>query len=875
MNTLNDIIPKIGQTVGRYEIVQQLGRGGFGVVFKATQIGLGLDVAIKVMLPQLTPQDDPHQTLDRFEQEATILKNLNHTATIRVLDAGRTENGLPYFALEFVRGRTLSDVIRESPLSSDRVSTIARQVLGALEEAHHMGVVHRDLKPDNVMMLDVVGERDRIKVLDFGIAKLAGEQAHVRTRTGFAVGTPRYMAPEQIKNFKYADGRVDLYALGLIMAECLSGRPAVRAPSNEMEIVAQVQPTPHVFDPAVQSSPLFPIIEQATRKDPNTRFASAAQMRDAIEAASRAPAPVATVLSPGAQATQLTPSGVAPTVQNSGGFVGSTVLQQATSGVQPTVPQHGTGPGSTVLHGQHSPAQPMVPPTVHQGGATSQSVPLPAYAPGVSQQTPAVSQQTPAVSQQTPAVSQQTPAVSQQTPAVSQQTPAASQQTPAVSQGVQAPQPVTLHAPEPAPEPPRAPEPPVATKGLHPALIPGALGAAVVAGIVVVLAVASGGDSDDGGDSADAEVTAVDDDPDEAAAASGSNDDDDAAGPAPADNPIATAPPTPTGVLEITSNAPEGDILIDGDLAGALSDGRAELRLAPGTYGVVVAPDGWTRASGESVRVRADLTTPVRATLMPDTATVAGLGTMTHLNRDDSETHFYGSPDRVTVSAFEDCLADSACAAAVGDLARTHSDHRDCRAGSGDDSQRPVNCLSQAALAAFCAHHGLRVPTSDEWDTVRDTFSPDESLWEWTATEGSQGKHIVRGGPGDSRNVDEIDEFRRSGVLMSAASPNYAGGRCVGDADAVLPELAEWGGQGLEVGGAILANIVNVIPDADGSRLILRGCGETAALEIGSVGRLEGRDVEVEIAEVTGANSCVGRTAATASQLTGVSRVRF
>jgi len=282
MEFLDDVIPSLGQTIGRFQLVEELGRGGFGIVFRATQVGTGIDVALKIMIPQIsTPEENAHW-LARFEQEAVILKRLRHPATIRILDDGFTDKGLPFFALEYVHGRPLSNVISERPLTSVQVVRIADQVLGALEEAHSIGVVHRDLKPDNVMILDVAGADDAVKVLDFGIAKLRSEDAVVSTRTGLAMGTPRYMAPEQFEDFKQSDGRVDIYSLGLILAECLTGLPVVGATSPGAQISAQVGPNPHAFPSLLQSLPLYDVIAKATQKDRDLRFGSSREMREAI-----------------------------------------------------------------------------------------------------------------------------------------------------------------------------------------------------------------------------------------------------------------------------------------------------------------------------------------------------------------------------------------------------------------------------------------------------------------------------------------------------------------------------------------------------------------------------------------------------------------
>ena len=197
MDIIERIIPHVGDRIGRYELTSELGRGGFGVVFRAKQSGLEVEVAIKVMLPPTTNQAQRMQLYERFELEAQVMKKLAHPAAIKVRDFGRTSEGLPYLATEFVPGKELTDILKDSPLAVDRVIRITKQILGCLAEAHHIGIIHRDLKPANIMLRDIYGEADTAKVLDFGIAKLLAGESGVDTVTGMRFGTPFYMAPEQ------------------------------------------------------------------------------------------------------------------------------------------------------------------------------------------------------------------------------------------------------------------------------------------------------------------------------------------------------------------------------------------------------------------------------------------------------------------------------------------------------------------------------------------------------------------------------------------------------------------------------------------------------------------------------------------------------
>jgi serine/threonine protein kinase len=279
---LDKVIPKKGDRIARYEIMGELGRGGFGVVYKARQAGLDADVAIKLLIPQLSDQARAMQLLERFEQEARVIKQLEHPAALKVRDFGRW-NGLPYLVTEYVRGTTLEDVLaREAPLPPARIGRIVRQVLGCLAEAHHHRIVHRDMKPGNIMLRDIFGEEDAVKVLDFGIAKV-GSEGGVQTMTGMRFGTPWYMAPEQCRGLSDLDGRLDLYALGLIMAECITGLRVVQATDMMGAFYTQANHDPLGFDAAVHQSPLWPIIQAATQKERDLRYPDALSMRRALD----------------------------------------------------------------------------------------------------------------------------------------------------------------------------------------------------------------------------------------------------------------------------------------------------------------------------------------------------------------------------------------------------------------------------------------------------------------------------------------------------------------------------------------------------------------------------------------------------------------
>ena len=217
----------------RYRVARLLGRGAFGAVYQGVHEKLGGPVAIKVLQPSYAHGDDFSR---RFRREAAALSHLRHPHIVEVLDFGE-QKGIEYLVLEYLDGRELSAVIGNGPLRWERAVAIARQIALALAGAHRIGVVHRDLKPGNIMLIDLPGRPDHIKVLDFGIAKIVdpkhgmGAEMDSLTQAGVAMGTPNYMAPEMWREEK-VDGRADLYALGVLLFEMVTGRPPFHAPTT-------------------------------------------------------------------------------------------------------------------------------------------------------------------------------------------------------------------------------------------------------------------------------------------------------------------------------------------------------------------------------------------------------------------------------------------------------------------------------------------------------------------------------------------------------------------------------------------------------------------------------------------------------------------
>lgn len=302
---------------GRYRIEQQIGAGGHGSIFRATQLPLGREVAIKVV----TVVDA--ELLARFAREAEIAQRLEHPNTIRILDFGKTPSGSPYLALELLRGQTLHELLCAQGGQSARAAlTIIEQVLKSLAEAHQKGVVHRDIKPENVFISAQVGEPLFVKVLDFGIAKQMSDKPGL-TAVGDAIGTPSYMAPEQVMGMP-VDARTDIYAVGLLLAEIVTGRTVFEAGGNMTIMRAQLSREEVALSPQVKSSVVGPIVERAVRKWPQDRYQSALEMIEAVRQAQRSldragptaasiPVPQPSVPQPsGSRASGSQPSGSQP-----------------------------------------------------------------------------------------------------------------------------------------------------------------------------------------------------------------------------------------------------------------------------------------------------------------------------------------------------------------------------------------------------------------------------------------------------------------------------------------------------------------------------------------------------------------------------------
>lgn len=220
--------PLLGVTVDdRYEVLAVIGEGGMGRVYRVRHRRLGRSFALKALRLELAREPS---LAERFIQEARAAAVVTHPNVVQINDFGTLHTGQPYFVMELLEGRTLARIIKEQgPIEPTRCLTIARQVAEAIAAAHAMGVIHRDLKPDNIILVRPSGSHTTVKVLDFGLAKVAGSNR--LTRPGVVFGTPNYMSPEQAGGSQF-DHRVDVYALGIILFEMLTGRVPFEADTH-------------------------------------------------------------------------------------------------------------------------------------------------------------------------------------------------------------------------------------------------------------------------------------------------------------------------------------------------------------------------------------------------------------------------------------------------------------------------------------------------------------------------------------------------------------------------------------------------------------------------------------------------------------------
>jgi serine/threonine-protein kinase len=284
--------PLVGQVLnGRFRIIEPLGVGGMGRVYKAVQSPLDRVVALKVLNPRYAASKDPGFER-RFFLEAAMTAKLKHANTITVHDYGRTDDGIFFIAMEYVEGETLQRVLqREHLLTWPRALHVAGQICRSLREAHKLGLVHRDLKPANVMLLREETDSDMVKVLDFGLVKSfmpegpAAPTETELTQAGVLLGSPLYMAPEQAKN--ETDPRSDIYSLGVLLYQCIAGKPPFQGTDSIDIIVKHIREKPVALRTHVTDLPLEvnALVMKMLEKEPANRFQSMDEVLEAMKAA--------------------------------------------------------------------------------------------------------------------------------------------------------------------------------------------------------------------------------------------------------------------------------------------------------------------------------------------------------------------------------------------------------------------------------------------------------------------------------------------------------------------------------------------------------------------------------------------------------------
>lgn len=312
----------IGQTLAdKYRVEELLSHGGMGTVYRGTHVLMDKTVAIKVLNPSLAADD---KIVARFSREARAASRISHPHALNVTDFGESQNGVVFLIMEYLHGKTLKEVIQDTgPMPLPRVVEIVRQVCGALDAAHGEGVVHRDLKSDNIMLVDV-GGGDWAKVLDFGIAKIQeplDTPDSALTSPNLIIGTPQYMSPEQCSQAAELDARSDIYSLGVILYELLAGHVPFRGESPTAIMMKHLQePAPSLLDERKDiPASVGRVVARTLAKRPEDRYQSAGELSEALSLAAQdeAPAVAASAVDTGAGAADRTTNRiVVPTGSN-------------------------------------------------------------------------------------------------------------------------------------------------------------------------------------------------------------------------------------------------------------------------------------------------------------------------------------------------------------------------------------------------------------------------------------------------------------------------------------------------------------------------------------------------------------------------------
>ena len=278
------VLPKPGDVVaGKYRIEKVVGEGGMGVVFSAHHLVLERRVALKVLIAGVSRAED---VIERFVREAQAAARLQSEHVVRVMDAGALENELPYFVMEYLEGRDLSDMLKtDGPFSVEDLADYSLQVLAALAQAHAAGIIHRDIKPANFFLANVEHDRKIIKILDFGISKQESDRAQWKELTGQTIlGTPAYMSPEQLRSSKNVDAGADIWSLGVALYELATGvRPFDgETPGEIFAAVLEKSPAPMRSHRPDLPEAFEDIVRQCLQRDRALRFMNVLAMAEAI-----------------------------------------------------------------------------------------------------------------------------------------------------------------------------------------------------------------------------------------------------------------------------------------------------------------------------------------------------------------------------------------------------------------------------------------------------------------------------------------------------------------------------------------------------------------------------------------------------------------
>jgi eukaryotic-like serine/threonine-protein kinase len=278
----------VGKRVDKYEIVRVIGRGGMGTVYEALNTTIGKRVAMKFVDAEMAQSKD---SVARFQREAEAASAVESAHIVEIFDSGVGDDGIPYIVMELLRGEDLGHRIKRcGRLEINEAVHIVAQILRGLHRAHEAGIVHRDLKPDNIFLVDRDDDQSFAKILDFGISKVqrqGGVPVHTLTRQGTVLGTPFYMSPEQAQALPDIDGRTDLWSVGAILYECLTGRPPYSGTSYEQVIVnicMRDAEDVRAHNPAVPEA-IAHVIAKALARDRRERFAAAREVLEALKAA--------------------------------------------------------------------------------------------------------------------------------------------------------------------------------------------------------------------------------------------------------------------------------------------------------------------------------------------------------------------------------------------------------------------------------------------------------------------------------------------------------------------------------------------------------------------------------------------------------------